>query len=123
MHFLKCNIDGMKMIAWRPGREPEKPHVAEPCPTPAITLGEQMEEALREWYGALGKPVPQDEIQVCRQTDALEAAEQTRLEAAYKPKPVYGTPEFWKDYWARKKAGLVPEKKVSKREATKKQKS
>jgi len=38
-------------------------------------------------------------------------------------KPVHGSPEFWKDYWARKKAGLVPEKKVSKREATKKQKS
>ena len=94
-----------------------------PCPKFAITLGEQMEEALAEWYAALGKSVPEDEIQICRDTDAEAAAElATEKMAALTiapAKPVYGTPEFWKDYWARKKAGLIPEK-ANKRGAPKK---
>ena len=124
MRFLRCNFtdfpNGKNFIAWSPGKEPEKPYVADPCPKFAITLGEQMEEALREWYAKEGKSPPQDELEICRQTDAAEAKEFDKLYALAKPKPVYGTPEFWKDYWARKKAGLV---KPSKQETAKKQKS
>jgi len=104
-----------------------KGYVPKPCPKFAITLGEQMEEALTEWYTALGKSVPQDELQICRDTDAAAAAELVTEKMAAltvaPAKPVYGTPEFWKDYWARKKAGLIPEKKANKPEKAKKQKS
>ena len=104
------------------------PHVADPCPKFAITLGEQMEEGLTEWYAALGKSVPPEEIQICRDVDAEAAvatitAEMEALTIVSQPqKPVYGTPEFWKDYWARKKAGLIPEK-ANKPAPAKKQKS
>jgi hypothetical protein len=107
-------------MMWAPGKEPEKPFVSEgKCPYFPITLGEQAEDALREWYAASGKSVPQDEVEICRQMDAAELKEHESVNEVTesKPKPVYGTPEFWKDYWARKKAGLV-----SKKEATEKQK-
>jgi hypothetical protein len=130
--MLRWNSEnGPKTILWTPGKGKEVPHVADPCPKFAITLGEQMEEALTEWYAALGKSVPPEEIQICRDVDAEAAAELVteKMEAltivsqTQKPqKPVYGTPEFWKDYWARKKAGLIPEK-ASKPASTKKQKS
>ena len=121
VQFLRCNFEnGQKHIMWTPGKGPEKPFIAEfKFVKVAITLGEQTEEALREWYALSGKSVPQDEVEICRQIDAIETKEQERLYASNKPKPVYGTPEFWKDYHARKKAGLV---KPSKKEATKKQK-
>jgi hypothetical protein len=113
MRFLKCNFENdKKMIAWSPGKGMEVPHVANPCPKFAITLGEQMEEALTEWYNALGKSVPPEELQACRDVDAaaeVELATEKMAALTMAPaKPVYGTPEFWKDYWARKKAGLVP---------------
>ena len=120
--------NGRKNILWTPGKGKEVPHVADPCPKFAITLGEQMEEGLTEWYAALGKSVPPEEIQICRDVDAEAAAEllaekMAALTVVSEPqKPVYGTPEFWKDYWARKKAGLIPEK-ANKPASTKKQKS
>jgi hypothetical protein len=122
MKFVPCNFEnGKKMIRWNPGKGPEMPHVHPvPCPKFAITLGEEMEEALIEWYAKEGRSPPQDELEICRQTDAIETKESERLYTMAKPKPVYGTPEFWKDYWARKKAGLV---KPSKQETAKKQKS
>ena len=122
MKFLSCNFEnGKKLIAWKPGAGPEKPHAHPvPCPKFAMTLGEEMEEALIEWYGKEGRSPPQDELEICRQTDAAETKEFELLYATAKPKPVYGTPEFWKDYHARKKAGLV---KPSRKETAKKQKS
>ena len=50
----------------------------------AITLGEQMEEALTEWYNDLGKSVPPEELQICRETDAIEHKEYLKAEKAEK---------------------------------------
>jgi len=121
VQFLRCNLEnGQKFIRWTPNLEPQTPFAAEFRFTRATTLGEQAEEALREWYAASGKSVPQDEVEICRGIDAVESKEFERLCTANKPKPVYGTPEFWKDYHARKKAGLV---KPSKKGAIGKQRS
>jgi hypothetical protein len=71
------------------------------------TLGEEVEELVREWYSNRGMPVPPWEIQACRKIDKAEkaAAEEAEAVAAATPtKPIYGTPEFWKDWWAKKKA-------------------
>lgn len=76
----------------------------------ATILATQVDELLREWYANLGEPVPPDELRVCREIDAVEAAEAIRMEAAAikESKPVYGTPEFWKAYWIKKRGGAAP---------------
>ena len=81
-------------------------------PRVAITLGEQVDEALKEWYGARGQPVPADEIGIGVKIDAAEAAEAKRQEAAWAKEaeqlpaeaPAYGTPEFWAYHRAKKAA-------------------
>ena len=109
-----------------------------------------MDEALKEWYGARGQPVPADEIGIGVKIDAAEAAEAKRQEAAWAKEaeqlpaeaPAYGTPEFWAYHRAKKAAenarraaeGLPPlptkkeleaekEKKRAEREAKKAAKS
>ena len=80
-------------------------------PKPAITIGEQVDEALKEWYSALGQEVPADEVGIGAVIDAANAAEELRLEAARAKSeetlpsvvPSYGTPEFW-EYHRKKKA-------------------
>ena len=82
-----------------------------PVPKPAITLGEQVDEALKEWYSARGQEIPADEIGIGAVIDAAEAAEAKKMEAAWAKAeetlpsvvPEYGTPEFW-DYHRKKKA-------------------
>uniref|UniRef100_A0A6C0K0U5 Uncharacterized protein n=1 Tax=viral metagenome TaxID=1070528 RepID=A0A6C0K0U5_9ZZZZ len=85
------------------------------------TLGEEVEELVREWYSNRGLTVPPWEIQACRKIDksvAEEAAVAEATIAATPPKPMYGTPEFWKDWWAKKKAkeasGELPAKEAPK---------
>ena len=71
-------------------------------------LATQVEEILREWHAEHGTIMPAEEYAACREIDAVEAAEAARIEAAAAAaaaKPVYGTAEFWKAYWAKKKAG------------------
>ena len=49
-----------------------------------------------------------EEIQICRNIDIEEeAAFKKFMEKPIDIKPAYGTPEFWKDYWAKKKAKQV----------------
>ena len=79
--------------------------VARPYTT---VLATQVEEILREWHAEHGTTMPAEEYAACREIDAVEAAEAARIEraaAAAAAKPVYGTAEFWKAYWAKKKAG------------------
>ena len=72
---------------------------------PVLTFGQEIEEAVRTWYRVRNMPIPPEELRVCREIDAIEEAEYKKLTAEpAKPKPVYGTPEFWKDWWAKKKA-------------------
>jgi hypothetical protein len=79
--------------------------------TYATVLATQVEEILREWHAEHGTTMPAEEYAACREIDAVEAAEALSIEraaaaaAAAAAKPVYGTAEFWKAYWAKKKAG------------------
>ena len=107
MPLIRCHFeDGPKFISWKPNQElapaiaPSQP----PTKKMAITLGEQMEEALTEWYNDLGKSVPPEELQICRETDAIEHKEYLKAVALAKTAPIYeyGTPEFWKDFHRRK---------------------
>jgi len=76
----------------------------------AITLGEQVDEALKEWYSVRGQEIPADEIGIGAIIDAAEAAEANRLESALTTidetsvVPEYGTPEFWAYHRAKKLA-------------------
>ena len=76
-----------------------------PLPPLPITLEEEVVDALKTWYTTLGKPVPKEELDACAGIDAAINAQ--HLQEMAKPpstKLVYGTPEFWKDWWAKKKA-------------------
>jgi hypothetical protein len=76
-----------------------------------MTIGEEIDEALKEWYAARGLPVPEDEVGVGAVIDAASAAEMKEFVEAYQKGeeempsvvPAYGTPEFW-DYHRKKKA-------------------
>ena len=105
MPYLTYHSDGVdSKIEWTPLYKGPFEKSAK-APRIPITLGEEMEAILREWYSARGKSISPEEIQICRETDLAEGVE---LEAEMaKPvvlKHTYGTPEFWKDWWARKKA-------------------
>jgi len=70
-----------------------------------ITFEEQVTANVIEWYMNLGLPVPQEDLDACHGIDAQDKAA-AAVEAA-KPivvKPAYGTPEFWKEWWAKKRA-------------------
>jgi hypothetical protein len=82
-----------------------------PVPYYPTTIGAEVDDALKEWYGSRGLPVPADEVGIGAVIDAANAAEDTAfLEAFRKGEeampsevPAYGTPEFW-DYHRKKKA-------------------
>ena len=79
--------------------------VAVAVPSLALTKGQEVEELVREWYTTRNLPIPPEEIQICRNIDIEEAAAFKKfMEKPIDIKPAYGTPEFWKDYWAKKKA-------------------
>jgi hypothetical protein len=78
-------------------------------PRYAITLGEQVDEAIAEWYAALGLPVPADEVGLGPSIDAAEAVIAAADEAVDVAEPIvvvpeYGTPEFWAYHRAKKAA-------------------
>lgn len=85
----------------------KKPQIVYPPYNPnPITYEEEVTANVIEWYMARGLPVPQEDLDACRGLDAAMAAE-FAIEAAKPappPKPVYGTPEFWKEWWAKKRA-------------------
>ena len=83
-----------------------------PAPKYPATVGAEVDEALKEWYGSRGLPVPAEEVGIGAIIDAAEAAETGRLEAAWTKSeeevpsvvPEYGTPEFWAYHRAKKAA-------------------
>lgn len=76
-----------------------------------MTIGEEIDEALKEWYTTRGLPVPEDEVGIGAVIDAASAAEMKKFVEAHQKGeeempsvvPAYGTPEFW-DYHRKKKA-------------------
>ena len=74
-----------------------------------VTLEEEVTQGVIDWYTSRGLPVPPEDLAACKGIDAQQEAELKKLqeatEAAPAPlKPAYGTPEFWKDWWAKKRA-------------------
>ena len=82
-------------------------------PRAPATLGDEVDLLVKEWYAALGQPVPAEEVGVGALIDAADAARAREESAAVAAgeaaaeaapageKPEYGTPEFW--VWARKR--------------------
>ena len=80
-----------------------------PPPKYPATLGEEVDEALKEWYSSRGLAVPADEVGIGAVIDRVETAEEKRIAVARAEEtpsvvPEYGTPEFWKYHHAKKAA-------------------
>lgn len=66
-------------------------------------------EAVKLYYKERGQMAPPGDVKACKemgqqyQADRKAELEELKRPAA-PPKPVYGTPEFWKAYWAKKRA-------------------
>jgi len=77
-----------------------------------VTIAEQVDDAIRDWYAALGSPVPENEIGIGEIMAAIDRAEEKRIEEARAKAeedvpaivPSYGTPEFWAYHRAKKAA-------------------
>jgi hypothetical protein len=84
-----------------------------------ITLGDEVQAALEEWYRARGEALPAEYVGFGTQVDAEERArDKALMDALYPPepapgapaapkplgpKPEFGTPEFWRWTAARRK--------------------
>jgi hypothetical protein len=84
-----------------------------------VTLGDEVQAALEEWYRARGEALPAEYVGFGTQVDAEERArDKALMEALYPPepapgapaapkplgpKPEFGTPEFWRWTAARRK--------------------
>ena len=78
--------------------------VPEPLPRAPETLAEEVWQLVQEWYATRGEEVPEED-----RADCMKLLEEERLArdapvAVAAPKPAYGTPEFWKAHWAKKRA-------------------
>ena len=108
-----------------------------------ITLGDEVQAALEEWYRIRGEPLPAEYVGFGATVDADERArDKALIDALYPPepapgmpaapkplgpKPEFGTPEFWRWTAARRKqidaeraaAGLPPLPTKKEKEAAK----
>jgi hypothetical protein len=105
-----------------------------------ITLGDEVQQALEEWYATRGETLPEEYVGFGAKVNEEERARfEAEMEAAYPsepspdtpkplgPKPEFGTPEFWKWTWERRKqinaeraaAGLPPLPTKKEKEAAK----
>ena len=73
-------------------------------------IAAEMDALMREWYANLGQTISPEELKICREVDYAEIVEAERIEAAALAarKPVYGTPEFWKAHWEKKRGAGGP---------------
>lgn len=122
MPFINITEDGVvSKLEWAPNPSTKFNRKKEAKVAPLLTFGQEVEEAVRKWYRLRNMPVPPEDLKACREIDGIEEAEYKKLAAAV-PKPVYGTPEFWREYWAKKKAKEAESSKPANSEV-KKQKS
>lgn len=80
----------------------------EPVWFPA-TMGEEIWQLVQEWYATRGEPIPEEDRTECmrlleEERVARDAPLPVATAAAAPAKPAYGTPEFWKAHWAKKRA-------------------
>lgn len=77
--------------------------------TAAAIYQDEILQAVKDYYKAQGKLAPPGDIKACKEIGQqylaeLKAAAEEAKKPVAPPKPVYGTPEFWKAYWAKKRA-------------------
>jgi hypothetical protein len=77
------------------------------------TLGEEVDQALAEWYGSKGLPIPKEDVGIGTRIDKEERErfqrewkeydelQKKQEDAPAGEKPAFGTPEFWA--WASKR--------------------
>lgn len=68
------------------------------------TLAEEVWQLVQEWYATRGEPIPEEDRTACMTMLEEEKVTPPSLPA---PKPAYGTPEFWKAHWAKKRAAAT----------------
>jgi len=106
MYLLTAAIDEFPAgkIRWTPNETGI--YLPPPNPKPSPTLAEEVWLLVQEWYSTRGE-IPAEEVHACLQAIEEESAELAKpaepVEPAKPAKPSYGTPEFWKAYWAKKK--------------------
>lgn len=81
------------------------------------TAVDEIALAVKEWYTGLGQVIPESDQEFLAVYRAEEEKEFERWDKILKgeikeaplppPKPEYGTPEFWKAYWQKKKAAAA----------------
>jgi len=105
IQYTKPQEDGIQQVEWTPYPKPKFRFKRVPKPSTSFSMDEEAIAILTEWYKVSGLPVPLEEIEACRGADALAAKVHEAQQAApSEAKLVYGTPEFWKDYWKKKNA-------------------
>ena len=75
----------------------------EPVQFPA-TQAEEVWQLVQEWYAGRLEPVPEEDRTACLKMLEEECVPAVAAAPAAAPKPAYGTPEFWKAHWAKKRA-------------------
>lgn len=99
-------------LTWTIHPDPPEPLIIKTS-NKTYTLVDETEEILNEWYANLGQPVPKFDkecIAIWRKKENEEMEYIRKIVskeiviACEEPKAAYGTPEFWKQYWAKKKA-------------------
>ena len=107
-------FDGRHLkITWCPNIVQESEKIApiqtsDLCSATPILQSEEVWELVKEWYKAKKTMIPIAEVKACK--EAIEKEKEDKLKpielvASVPMKPEYGTPSFWADYWAKKKAG------------------
>lgn len=77
-----------------------------PRPKVVLTYRDQVIDNIYEWYMSRGQNVPREDLEACRDIDR-EVMETHLLNPEVNSKPAYGTPEFWKMHWQKKKAAAA----------------
>ena len=77
-----------------------------PRPKVVLTYRDQVIDNIYEWYMSRGQNVPREDLEACRDIDR-EVMETHLLNPEMNSKPAYGTPEFWKMHWQKKKAAAT----------------
>ena len=105
------------LLKWSPNPEPETriQSYYKPCSLPS----EDIWTEVQLWCASRGIPVPPEDEEACMKMIAEEKAtiqaipemlEKARAEPSTE-KPSFGSPEYWKAYWAKKReSGWVPKK-------------
>lgn len=122
-------IDGYRMkFTWSPNpTPPSSPHPLTSVSTPSALVSEEVWELVKEWYKNKKSVIPIAEVKACKEAIEAEKEEKCKPIEQVDPgpmKPEYGSPSFWADYWAKKKAsGWVSKADQKKQEKEAKEKA